>query len=144
MTQYAKNWRLMYCERRRIDRSALELLRDITLFRTNRNDKAVILTTMGPDVWDVLDIERTFLPSIRSPSPELPYALTQHFWAQRILETMARRETIDVWATLLPDADVATDDRASFEQTMLGLSSFLGHSMHDVSDWVVFELRAWS
>lgn len=136
------NWRLMYGERYRVDMVALELLRGITLSRADRNDRAVILSEMGLDVWDVFDIEWGYVPTIRSSSAtEPPYALTQYFWLKRMLEIIARREAIGVWATLMANADVPVEKRASFEHTMLGLSAFFGHSTHDVSNGIVLALE---
>jgi F-box protein 21 len=125
----------MYYERYRIDKVVLELLRDMTISRYTRNDKALMLSKMGFDVWDVLEIESAWTPNFRTLSNvEPPHALTLRFWAQRMMEVIAKEEAIDVWGTLLATADVPVERRASFEQTMLGLSAFFGQSMHDVSN----------
>lgn len=124
----------MYYERYRIDKVALELLRDITLSRVGRCDKALILSRMGLDVWDVLDIESERAPMVRAlPNTEPPHALTRHFWVRRMLEIIAREEAIGIWGTLMGNADVPVEKRASFEQTMLGLSAFFGKSILEVS-----------
>ncbi|KXN88780.1 F-box only protein 21 [Leucoagaricus sp. SymC.cos] len=128
------NWRRMYNERYRMDKVALELLRDITLSRCIRNEKALMLSKMGLDVWDVLQIESEWSTTIRCLSNvQPPYALTLSFWARRMLEIIAREEAIDVWGTLLATADVPMEKRASSEQTMLGMSAFFGKSMHGLT-----------
>ncbi|KAF9454114.1 hypothetical protein P691DRAFT_657002 [Macrolepiota fuliginosa MF-IS2] len=132
--RYEGNWRLMYYERYRTDRVALELLRDITLLRVGRGERAVMLSKIGLDVWDVLDIELKHVPAIRAlPDTEPPYALTRHFWTRRMLDVIAREEAIEVWGTLLGNADVPMEKRASFEQTMLGLSAFFGESLSETT-----------
>jgi hypothetical protein len=131
----------MYCERYRLDKIALEILHDITISRCTRNEKALMLSKMGLDIWDVLVITVASAPAVRSlSSVEPPYALTQCFWAKKMLEVISREEAIDVWATLLATADVPVEQRASFEQTMLGLSSFFGKSMQDVSGGLLIHL----
>jgi len=126
------NWRLMYYERCRIDMVALELIRDVTLHRVGRNEKAIMLSGMGLDIWDVLDIETEYAPDTRSLSNlDPPYALTQHFWVRQMLDIIAQEEAVRHWATLPKDAQVLVEKRPSFEQAMLGLSAFFGKSLVD-------------
>lgn len=133
---------MMYYERCRIDTVALELVRDITLHRVGRNEKAILLSGMGLDVWDILDIETKYAPDTRSLSNvDPPYALTQNFWVRQMLEVIAQWEAVQRWATHSGDAQMPAEKRASYEQTILGLSAFFGKSLVDVgvASYIDFE-----
>ncbi|KAJ3568594.1 hypothetical protein NP233_g5615 [Leucocoprinus birnbaumii] len=78
-------------------------------------------------------IETQWIPDLRKLDAEPQYALTRRFWAQRMMEVIAREEAIDVWGTLLPTRNIPVGQRASYEKTTLGLSAFFGKSLYDMT-----------
>ncbi|KAK7064086.1 F-box domain-containing protein [Favolaschia claudopus] len=119
------NWRLMYIERRRQDKVALQLLRDI-LRREGRYKLAATLVSMSLDVWDALDIQRSSpVPAQFSGSPSAtvaPFALTLRYWAEAILDTISRRFAILQWSCLRGEKE----QPVSFVDAFASLSCFFG------------------
>jgi len=129
------DWRLMYAERRRLDRIAVQLLDQMVNQRVGRYDHAKSLTEMSFDIWDVLELEAQCLfPEIfreRSSDNEVvvqPHATTRRFWAESMLQVIARTYAVRLWGRLVaPDSGFV-----SFEETLSALSCFFGKTPMEV------------
>lgn len=132
------DWRLMYLERRRLDREALELLAEIRKERSGRHEKARVFTqTLSFDVWDALRLESQLeIPGwfTDAPTPAdtivkpVRDALPRRYWAQTVLGTIARHEVMGLWARAFTNPTDVT-----FEQALAGLSAFFDVSIREVS-----------
>ncbi|TCD62405.1 hypothetical protein EIP91_006933 [Steccherinum ochraceum] len=118
------NWRLMFFERRALDRKALLLADEIRLLAGNselRRDKAKEFTTsLSFDVWDALRLEACLphgwdwlevetedelLTGSNPPTATRGHldsseVLPRKFWAEAILGIIVRFNCIDIWSRL--------------------------------------------
>jgi F-box protein 21 len=129
------DWRLMYAERRRLDRCVLCLTDEIVHERIGRGERAKLLNSAyGFDAWDVLELEA------RRPVPDPfqehdenvtapPQTITRRFWAKQVLGVIARHHALSLWGRLINSRD---NDALSFEDSISALSSFFGHPVAEV------------
>ncbi|KAF8973523.1 hypothetical protein BDZ97DRAFT_374995 [Flammula alnicola] len=130
------NWRLMYAQRREIDRAALQLLDSIVSTRVGRQAVATSLVRQAMDVWDVLELECTcpipqpfagdgHLDSLEGQ--RIPdHAITRRYWAKYLLDTVARGHGVSIWRRFRLTSPPS--EQPSFEETMSSLSTFFGVS----------------
>ncbi|KII94085.1 hypothetical protein PLICRDRAFT_171762 [Plicaturopsis crispa FD-325 SS-3] len=140
------DWRLMYVERRRIDKQVLDILDATVEESTGRHDHARKLTQeFAYDAWDSLELEsQCRLPDnfrdsddSEDPVPDetiAPHAVTRRFWAKAMLGLITRHNAIGVWSNLMP-AEGASPAQAevSLEDAFSGLSAFFGVSPKQLS-----------
>src|SRR6266550_1149688 len=146
---FGSDWRTLYAERRRIDRMALDHLRNMIFSREHRYDHAENLMRMSLDVWDILDVERQLPipPSFRIYASEpdgivKDYALTRRYWANLMADVIVRCSALDVWKAVIDENNPfiqESDDPsvqssgALFELAMSAFSCFFGRPLTEVS-----------
>ncbi|KAJ7110041.1 YccV-like-domain-containing protein [Mycena epipterygia] len=137
-TQFNGNWRLMYAERRRRDKLALQLLDEMVSLREGRYRRAATLASMSFDVWDVLEIECSLpVPAMfggNTTETPAPYALTRQFWAENILGSISRRFAIMQWGRL---ANRETENSVSFVDAFSSLSCFFGRPPQEMNSHLI-------
>ena len=135
--KYGDDWRLMFYDRRRLDRLAVTLLDGIIEKRSDRTSRARKLCMLSLDIWNALDCEtQCAVPEIfRKHSDRTvadtpaTYALTRRYWAKEMQGVIARHNSIGLWAHLrLQDPD----NVLSFEEVLAGISTFFGHEPSQV------------
>lgn len=137
-TRCEGNWFLMYTERRRLDSFAKTTLAVIVHNRIDRYRHAYLLSQMGFDVWDYLDLAaRQPIPQVfrngtttADPAALAPsqYGITEAMWARLLLQNICRTSAIRLWARLANPEQGAVP----FVEGYLALSCFLGESPYQV------------
>ncbi|KAI0719980.1 hypothetical protein C8T65DRAFT_706004 [Cerioporus squamosus] len=133
------DWRLMYIERYKLDRVALQLVDHIRTHPTDRDAPAnrIAAELSAAGIWDALEYE-TQVPVPRAfRDPEVddmteeptPHALPRRFWAKATLGALARKEAVETWCRLLEDTEYA----GGFEDMLKGLSAFTDVSPSQVT-----------
>jgi F-box protein 21 len=129
------NRRLMYAQRRRLDRSALLLMDEIVHERIGRGERAKLLVcTYGFDVWDTLELEAQ--RPVPAPFREegncgvgTPQTINRRHWVRKIPGLITKRHAIMLWDRLRnPEGEVSI----SFEEAISALSGFFGHPVEKV------------
>ncbi|KAH8099352.1 hypothetical protein BXZ70DRAFT_1009164 [Cristinia sonorae] len=149
----ACDWRLMFAERRRLDRRALKLADEIRLHPpAERHEKAREIAKMSYDVWDVLRMEENLRDPLYFKSAgdsdaeehcqdEIVDVLPRKFWAKAILGIIARRESIPIWRRIF---DPPPDARpVSFVETLSTLSSGFDVSIAEINMELEAVYRKW-
>ncbi|KAF8899011.1 hypothetical protein BD779DRAFT_1666757 [Infundibulicybe gibba] len=132
------NWRMMYAERRRLDRSALEILESMVTEPDVECDYGKALVGMSFDIWDTLRLEaQAPVPPIfsngeegeeGSDGPVKPHAITRRFCATSVLEAISKGFAVALWGQFsLGNTAVVT-----FEDSHTALSCFFGESPFDI------------
>lgn len=140
------DWRVLYAQRRRIDREALSLLDSIRKERVGRHQHArTLVREYSFDVWDALRQE-SLLPTpnwyqgtgasedtdVRVSVPD--YALPRRYWARTVLGVIARHYVLGQWTKLV----TPRRDEVDFIQAMSGLSAFFEVSPTEVGFYASF------
>ena len=139
------DWRLLYFERRRIDRDALKLVDEIRLGvgRGRQEHARTFATTLSFDVWDALKLESQIPipPCFREEGQEQhngdqswdEQALPRRFWADALLGVIARYEAVGLWAKMFRLESAASERvQVPFVEALSSLSSVFNVSMHEV------------
>ncbi|TCD62407.1 hypothetical protein EIP91_006935 [Steccherinum ochraceum] len=133
------DWRLLYIERRWLDRRALLLADEIRMNATGRHEKArEFARELSLDVFDALRLEsRLPLPSCLEkegediqPDRADEDILPRRFWAQSILGMIARYEATDVWERVFMAR--ADDPPVPFVEALSSFSAVFDASMQEV------------
>ncbi len=132
------DWRLMYIERRRLDRRALRLLDEIREERSGRHERVRCFTQYPFDVWDALKLESELnVPNHFGGLSEGPLpvnvpadALPRRYWAQAVLGVISRHSTLKRLAQVFTSPE---GKNTSFEEALGALSSFFDVSPKEVS-----------
>ncbi len=133
--QFGEDYYKLYMKRRELDHRALTLVDAIRLEIPGRSARARVLAQeLSFDVWDVLRAE-TVLPLpeyFRSPRDEItgeaaPQAFPRRYWARAVQGVIAR-----YWAVRMWQRAVAGDPGVTFEEVLLGFSTFCGWSPYAV------------
>lgn len=147
----AGDWRVLYFQRRVLDRRALELVDAVRLQLNGRHDKAnQFVREFSFDVWDALELEAQLpLPAYFRPEPEkgeagaepvrmgeevleeVPHAVPRRYWARAIMGVIARHHTLQLWVRLY--SQEGGDESITFEEALAGLSAFFDQSPKRVS-----------
>ncbi|TBU49940.1 Transglutaminase-like superfamily-domain-containing protein [Dichomitus squalens] len=133
------DWQMMFIERVRLDRAALQL---VDYIRTHPDDRDAashrLALEFSWDVWDALELEtKVPIPYVfrepgdaESESQEaVPHALPRRFWAKAALGAIGRNHAVNAWARILKK-----DEDCTFEDALTGLSAFV-----DISPYVIFK-----
>ncbi|TFK90806.1 hypothetical protein K466DRAFT_660553 [Polyporus arcularius HHB13444] len=129
--QFGEDYYKLYMKRRELDHRALTLVDAIRLEIPGRSARARVLAQeLSFDVWDALRAE-TVLPLpeyFRSPRDEItgeaaPQAFPRRYWARAVQGVIAR-----YWAVRMWQRAVAGDPGVTFEEVLLGFSTFCGWS----------------
>ncbi|KAF7311111.1 F-box domain-containing protein [Mycena chlorophos] len=125
------NWRLMFAERRRQDRVALDLLDQMVATRDGRYDHAARLVSgpgMGFDIWDALEIECILsAPSIFGSTTVS--TITRRYWAEGVLNMLLRTFAVTQWCKL-----PVQYDSVSFVDGFSYMSCFFGQRPQQTAD----------
>ena len=139
---FGGDWRLMYYERRRIDKQGMDLLAEIREQRSGRHDRARRFTQeLSFDVWDALKeeselmIPHWFREELRIEGNAAEDALPRQFWARTAMGIITRYQAIKMWTQLLDDPS-----SVSFEQGLAGLSAFFDTSLAEVCIHIPFRI----
>ncbi|THH02586.1 hypothetical protein EW026_g306 [Hermanssonia centrifuga] len=132
------DWRLMYIERRRLDRRALRLLDEIREERSGRHERVRCFTQYSFDVWDALKLESELnVPNYFGGLSEGPLpvnvpadALPRRYWAQAVLGVISRHSTLKRLAQVFTSPE---GKNTSFEEALGALSSFFDVSPKEVT-----------
>ncbi|KAI1789814.1 Transglutaminase-like superfamily-domain-containing protein [Ganoderma leucocontextum] len=138
LTRYAGDWQMIFIERYKLDRAALELVDCIRMHPEERDVASHrLVLEFSWDVWDALELE-TQVPiphAFRDPAGEsapyqepAPHALPRRFWATASLGAMARYHAVKNWARILK-----RDEGCTFEDVLTGLSAFMDISPYHIS-----------
>ena len=144
--QFGDDYFKLYMKRRELDHRALTLVDGIRLEIVGRNARARVLAQeLSFDVWDALRAE-TVLPLpkyFRSPRDKgmedpAPHAFPRRYWARAVQGVIAR-----YWAVRMWQRAVTGDPGVTFEEVLLGFSTFFGWSPYAVccSQGVACRLR---
>ncbi|RPD82367.1 hypothetical protein L226DRAFT_528536 [Lentinus tigrinus ALCF2SS1-7] len=134
--QFGGNYFKLYMKRRELDHRALELVDGIRLEIPGRSARARVLAQeLSFDVWDALRAE-TVLPvpkyfrsrHDKSTVDAAPHAFPRRYWARAVQGVIAR-----YWAVRMWQRAVAGDPGVTFEEVLLGFSTFLGWSPYVLS-----------
>ena len=131
-------WRLMYAQRREIDRAALLALDGIVATGVGLQVALTNLVRQSLDVWDVLELESTCpIPAeFAQTSADLggytgedvpQHAICRRYWAKNIRDTIARGYGVRIWRRFKLDFEAP-----SFESMMSSMSTFFGISDKEV------------
>ncbi|KAJ7070884.1 Hemimethylated DNA-binding protein YccV like-domain-containing protein [Mycena amicta] len=120
--RFNSNWRLMYAERRRQDRVALDLLDQMVLDRFRRFTHAATLTAMSFDIWDALEIECILPASSLFGASTTTYAITRRYWAEGVLNMILRSFAVSQWCKLANEGGQSL----SFVDAFSYMSCFFG------------------
>ncbi|KAI0719979.1 hypothetical protein C8T65DRAFT_634493 [Cerioporus squamosus] len=129
--QFGEDYFKLYMKRRELDHRALTLVDAIRLEIPGRSARARVLAQeLSFDVWDALRAE-TVLPLpkyFRSPHDKssveaAPQAFPRRYWARTVQGVIAR-----YWAVRMWQKAVAGDPGVTFEEVLLGFSTFFGWS----------------
>ncbi|PIL31755.1 hypothetical protein GSI_06459 [Ganoderma sinense ZZ0214-1] len=136
LTRHAGDWQMIFIERYKLDRAALDLV-DFIRTRPEERDVAShrLVLEFSWDVWDALELE-TQVPiphAFRDPAGEIesaptPHALPRRFWATASLGAIARHHAVKRWACILQK-----DEGCMFEDVLTGLSAFMDVSPYHIS-----------
>ena len=126
------DWRLMYIERYKLDRTALMLLDHIRTHPEDRRAPADRLAQeLSFDVWDAIELEsqipiplafRAAVNEVATASDDqvpITCALPRRFWAKAALGALARLRAVHAWGRI-----ENVEDQCSFEDVVLGFSAF--------------------
>lgn len=122
------DWRLMYLERRRIDRETLDILSKMVMERGDgRLERAREVNSMFSfDAWNVLEIAASYPlpeifnePGVQERRPVPSHAVPMRFWAQMLLGTIARSHAVSTWGNLK-----SNDTPKALELSFACVSSF--------------------
>ncbi len=140
------DWQMLFIERYKLDRAALEL---VDYIRTRVEDRDVasqrLVLEFSWDAWDALELEsqvpipHAFRDAAEDSAPNLelvPHALPRRFWATASLGAIARHNAVKSWARILKK-----DEACTFEDVLTGLSAFMDVSPYHVSDVIVIPLK---
>ncbi|OCH94687.1 hypothetical protein OBBRIDRAFT_788940 [Obba rivulosa] len=134
------DWRLLYRERRRLDRAALRLLDETRVELAGRHRNASrFAKEFSFDVWDALELEAHLPPPpIFRPQPQggsdeaagddVPHALPRRYWAQIMQGVIARHYALGRLVRVCRG-----DDSIDFEEALACLSAFYDKSPKSVS-----------
>lgn len=139
LTRHAGDWQMIFIERYKLDRAALDL---VDCIRTRPEEREVashrLALDFSWDVWDALELEsqvpipRTFRDPAGENTPyqgPAPHALPRRFWATASLGAIARHHAVKSWARILNK-----DQECTFEDVLTGLSAFMDVSPYHVGD----------
>lgn len=134
--------RMMFIERARLDRAALQLVDHIRTHPEHRDTSSHrLVSEFSWDVWDALELE-TKVPipdAFRDPDDTeieaqeaVPHALPRRFWAKAVLGAITRNHAVNTWVRILKK-----DEDCTFEDVLNGLSAFVDVSPYTVSDVIM-------
>ena len=146
LARYAGDWQMIFIERYKLDRAALEL---VDCIRTHPEERDILsrrlVLEFSWDVWDALELETQVPiphvfrdlaeedPPAAVPHQEpAPHALPRRFWARASLGAMARYHAVKSWTRILKK-----DEGCTFEDVLTGLSAFMDVSPCRVSDVII-------
>ncbi|KAJ7597503.1 Hemimethylated DNA-binding protein YccV like-domain-containing protein [Mycena floridula] len=134
------SWRLMYAARRRLDKTASQLLERMVHSRRTRFQDAKTLWDYGFDIWDFLELESEQpVPAVfrqqASVESEVvieeevvhPMSLTRIYWAKATMRAISRGHALEIWCRAL------SDPTAPFVLSYSALSCFFGVPLLQIS-----------
>ncbi|KAG7099605.1 hypothetical protein E1B28_001433 [Marasmius oreades] len=127
---YNDNFKLMFVERRRLDKIALTLMDKIVDSRQGRTEHAREVVKMGLDVWDALKLEAEALkgPLRTSSDGSIPKPnATRSFWLHAILEEIARGYGVRLWRQMV-------HNEVSYVDGYSSISCFFGKTQKEIND----------
>ncbi|KAI0079618.1 hypothetical protein K474DRAFT_1658979 [Panus rudis PR-1116 ss-1] len=137
------DWRLLYIQRRLLDRHALYILGQLRDDRTGRHERVRRLAELSFDIWDVLRQEEQLplpyclLGGAALTVPQDAYdnrlaeenVLPRKFWAGTALGIIARRHNIQLWNEVFQ----INGNSISFEDALASLSSAFDFSIQEIT-----------
>jgi F-box protein 21 len=136
--KHNSDWRMMFYDRRRLDRLAVKLLDEVIEEKSGRTSRTRELCSLSHDVWNALDFEaRCAVPEIfrthdrddEKAGVPASYPLTRRYWAKKIQGVIVRHRAIGLWANLRLQGP---DSVLSFEEVLAGLSAFFDYASVEV------------
>ncbi|KAK1232412.1 hypothetical protein PQX77_004442 [Marasmius sp. AFHP31] len=124
------NHRVLYAERRKLDKTALAIMDKIVEDRRGRTERATEIVRLGLDVWDALQFEAESLEGplpVHSDGSEPEATATRHYWTRAIMEEITRGYGVRVWKRMKLS-------QVSFLEGYTSLSCFFGKTFKQVND----------
>lgn len=135
--QTHNDWRVMYYNRRSLDKAAILLLNEMVHNRSTRYELAKTLSRYGFDVWDALELEsKHLLPNfLREDTGDLqtgasPSSLTLTFWAKSMMQAISREYAFRLWDRVR----LSESNFSQYVESYSAVSCFLGQSPYDVGN----------
>ncbi|KAJ8084436.1 hypothetical protein PM082_003206 [Marasmius tenuissimus] len=130
---YGDNYKVLYAERRKLDKTALAIMDRIVEDRRGRTERATEIVRLGLDVWDALRLEAESLEgslSVHSDGSEPEATATRHYWTRAIMEEITRGYGVQVWRRM-------RQNEVSFVEGYTSMSCFFGKTFKQVNDVLV-------
>ncbi|KAL0068685.1 hypothetical protein AAF712_004401 [Marasmius tenuissimus] len=130
---YGDNYKVLYAERRKLDKTALAIMDRIVEDRRGRTERATEIVRLGLDVWDALRLEAESLEgplSVHSDGSEPEATATRHYWTRAIMEEITRGYGVQVWRRM-------RQNEISFVEGYNSMSCFFGKTFKQVNDVLV-------
>jgi len=126
--RHQTSWRMLFLERRSIDKHALALLERVVNERVDRYSAARPLYHLGFDVWDILQTKGNCrIPPILATSTHeghaMSHAMTYNYWAKQFLQGISRAYTVRQWGQVNTSNDITR-----YVDTYSTISCFRGNS----------------
>ncbi|KAJ3725569.1 Hemimethylated DNA-binding protein YccV like-domain-containing protein [Lentinula guzmanii] len=127
------HWKLMYAERRTIDKEVLKHLDSIVMKRVGRYEHANALTKYLFDAWDVLEIEKGMVSpgeymKICTLGESHTLLSTKAYWASALLTSIGQTYVVGLWSSLRLGGQ-----SVSFVPAFSSISCFFGKHPDEIS-----------